>query len=164
MRAAARRLAALNSLDRAPALAVVSDAVWAVTIVDAAMVRYHPDAYERVLDAETSANRQLIEESVAGLRFVRNRIHDDAVPAQLLGPEGGESGAGSIGTRGWTWKSVPEPALARSGSRARAWETARYRAYQARLAGHPVGEVFERTVVFLVRTATEATVINDVGV
>jgi len=40
---------------------------------------------------------------------------------------------------------------------------ARYRAYQARLAGRTVGEVFQRAEAFLKRTATHATSAGDVG-
>lgn len=164
MRSAARRLTLLGRSDRMTALAAVSDAVWAVTIVDAAMVRYHPDVYERVLDAESPAGRLLIEQSMAGLRFVRNQIHDEAVLAEFVEPGSEEHAAGQMGAGGWTWKSVISPPLVRHRPRARAWETARYRAYQARLAGHPVGEVFERAEEFLVRTSAAATVTTDAGV
>jgi hypothetical protein len=55
MRGATRQLALVSGSDRAAAFAAISDAVWAVTIVDAAMVRYYHDVYDRVLAAETSA-------------------------------------------------------------------------------------------------------------
>jgi hypothetical protein len=162
MRAATQRLALLDRSDRTAALAAVSDAVWAVTIVDAAMVRYHPDAYEQVL--ATSADRRSIEESLAGLRFVRNQIHDDAMLAKFVEPDEPGRAAGSFGVRGWTWTSVARPPLPPRGSRANVWETARHRAYEAQLAGHPVGEVFTRAEAFLARTAAEATAITDIGV
>lgn len=164
MRGATRRLTSLGRSDRTSAIAAVSDAVWAVTIVDAAMLRYHPDVYERVLAAESSADRQLIEQSMAGLRFVRNQIRDDTALAEFVGPDSAEDAAGHAGARTWIWKSVTRPPLARHRPRARAWETARYRAYQARLAGHPVPEVFERAEAFLVRTSAAATAVTDIGV
>jgi len=164
VRDATRRLAFVDQSDRAAALAAVGDAVWAVTMVDAAMVRYHLDAYDRVLGDGTAAERRLIEESLAGLRFVRNQIHDDAVLAQFVEPSGSGGATGQAGVLGWTWKSVTSPPLARRRPRARAWEAARYRAYQARLAGHSLGDVFERAGAFLHRTAAEATVITDLGV
>jgi hypothetical protein len=46
---AARRLEQARGLDLPQALAVVSEAVWWVTLVDATVVRYCPDAYDRVL-------------------------------------------------------------------------------------------------------------------
>jgi len=56
----------------------------------------------------------------------------------------------------WTWNPVPEPPLGSLLPRARAWEMARYRAYQARLAGHTIGEIFERTTAFLEWVAARA--------
>jgi len=49
----------------------------------------------------------------------------------------------------WTWRSVPEPALPTLTERGREWELTRYRAYQAELAGHPVGETFTQATAFL---------------
>ena len=155
---ARRRLAISSGSDRTSAFAAVSEAVWAVTIVDAATVRYHPDAYDRVLADETPTDRRLIEENLAGLRFVRNWIPDDAAVADFIEP----GAAGEYGVMAWTWRSVAKPALTRRSPGTRAWEMARYRAYQARLAGHSVGEVFERAEAFLKRTAAHATT-GDVG-
>ena len=53
---------------------MVSDAVWWVTIVDATLVRHHPDAYDAVMTGQVPAQRALVEGTLAGLRFVRNRI------------------------------------------------------------------------------------------
>jgi hypothetical protein len=44
---------------------------------------------------------------------------------------------------------LPEPALITFTPRGRDWELTRYRAYQARLAGHPVGETFTQAAKFL---------------
>jgi hypothetical protein len=156
---AMRRLAMMSGSDRTSAFAGVSEAVWAVTIVDAAMVRYHPDAYDEVLADETPMDRQLLEENLAGLRFVRNWIPDEAAVADFVKPDA----SGDDGVMGWTWRSVARPALGRRSPRARAWETARYRAYEARLAGRSVGEVFERAEAFLKRTAAHAASRADVG-
>ena len=46
-------------------------------------------------------------------------------------------------------KPVPEPALASLSPRGQAWEMTRYRAYQAYLAGHAIGETFGRATEFL---------------
>lgn len=160
MRGAVRRLAVLGAADPATVLALINDAIWAVTIVDAAMVRYHPEVYERVLAAGPMADRQVIEESLAGLRFVRNQIHDEAMLAELVEPGRAQRGAGQAGLPDWTWKPPPGPAAER-GARAQAWATARQQGYQAQLAGHPVGEVFERAATFLDRIAAEVTVVSD---
>ena len=39
--------------DRANGFAVISEAVWWVTMVDATLMRYHPDIHGRVLQART---------------------------------------------------------------------------------------------------------------
>jgi hypothetical protein len=156
---ARRRLAASSGSDRTSAFTAVSEAVWAVTIVDAAMVRYHPDAYDGVLADEAPTDRRLIEESLAGLRFVRNSIPDEAAVEDFVEP--GDAGESCV--MGWTWRCVAGPALSERPPGARAWETARYRAYQTRLAGRPVGEVFERAADFLGRTAAQATSTGHVG-
>lgn len=158
---ATRRLALVDGSDRAAAFAVISDAVWAVTMVDAAMVRYHLDIYDRTLDGEGLAQRQLIEESLAGLRFVRNQLQDDVVPEALVGPAGSDGAGGQATVSDWIWKSVTEPQLPRRRPRASTWEVTRYSAYQSRLAGHRVGQVFERSEAFLHCTAAETTVITD---
>ena len=56
-------------------------------------------------------------------------------------------GAGRIAA--WTWRQLPEPALGSLTPRAREWEMTRYRAYQAQLAGQPVGETFSQATAFL---------------
>jgi hypothetical protein len=60
----------------------------------------------------------------------------------------------------WTWRSLPEPAVATLLPRGQEWELSRYQAYQDLLAGHSIGETFGRTVDFhdlVVRTAQAAT-------
>jgi hypothetical protein len=74
MRDATGRLLRVTARDRARLFAVVSEAVWWVTIVDATLVRYHPDTYDGLLTGRPPADRQMIEETLAGLRFVRNRM------------------------------------------------------------------------------------------
>jgi len=60
------------------------------------------------------------------------------------------------GTAAWTWRSVPEPALGSLTPGAQEWEMTRYRAYQAQLAGQPVGATFRHATAFL-RLAAEGT-------
>lgn len=159
----AGRLAEAGSWDRRQALAVIAEAVWRVTIVDATLVRYHPEAYDGVLAGLVPAERRLIEESLAGLRFVRNRIGRDGDIAQFVEPAALGRGAGEGGVAGWAWKPVPEPAPALP-RRARAWELTRYDGYRAALAGRAVGAVFGRAVAFLQRAAADAAVGTDAGV
>jgi hypothetical protein len=135
--------------DRLEALGVITEAVWWVTMVDATLVRYHPGPYNRALSATASAKRGEIEETFAGLRFVRNRMGYHADPADFVQPqEGGRSPDGDP-IADWRWRPLPEPALASLPQRGRDWEMTRYLAYQAQLAGHPVGETFRHAVAFL---------------
>ncbi len=154
MRDMAAGLSQVRASDRPRAFAAISETVWGVTIVDAAMVRDHLRVYDDVLAEQAPAQRRAIEETLAGLRFVRNQIGHGVDLAEFVEPGApGESGAPLTG---WTWKSVPRPALASLAPRAQAWETTRYQAYQTRLAGHTIGEIFERAVAFLNLTAAKA--------
>jgi hypothetical protein len=157
-----RQLASVDGPDRAVAFTAIHDAVWAVTIVDAALVRYHVSVYDRVLDGVAAVDRRVVEESLAGLRFLRNRVRDEAAFAQFVEPTAA-SDAGRAGVAGWRWRSVAAPPLSGRRARAREWEMARYRTYQTRLAGHSIGEVFELAEAFLRHTAEQANVITDIG-
>jgi hypothetical protein len=158
------RLTRVRAADRPRAFTVISEAVWWVTMVDATLVRHHPDAYDGVLAGQSPTERQLVEETLAGLRFVRNQIGDEADLAEFIEP--GESGHGAERGRitGWTWRSVPEPPLASLPPRGQAWETMRYRAFQAQLAGHTIGETFGRAAAFLKLAAANAPAITDASV
>jgi hypothetical protein len=167
MSQAIQALALVSARDRVAGCSVISDAVWAVTMVDAAMVRRHSSAYDEVLAGERSVDRRLIEETLAGLRFVRNQIPDHAAVAQLVVPTGdagtaGDESADDLGVTAWRWRAAPTP-VSRRGPRAQAWEMGRYHAYQACLVGRSVGEVFDRTEAFLLRTAEAAPLIADLG-
>ena len=158
------RLTRVRAADRPRAFTVISEAVWWVTMVDATLVRHHPDAYDGVLAGQSPAERQLVEETLAGLRFVRNQIGDEADLAEFI--ESGESGHGAERRRitGWTWRSVTEPPLASLPPRGQAWETMRYRSYQAQLAGHTIGETFGRAAEFLKLAAANAPAITGASV
>jgi hypothetical protein len=133
------------------AFAMISEAVWWVTIVDATLVRYHPDDYNAVLGGQ-AVERQRIEGTLAGLRFVRNRMGYYADPADFIQPRA--RAAGSI--TAWTWKPLPEPCLASLPPRGQEWEMARYRAYQEQLRGHTMGATFGRAAAFLRLAAAAA--------
>ncbi len=158
-----QRLSRIAAWDRPRAFAVIGGAVWWVTIVDATLVRHHLDAYDAVMAGQNPAQRQLIEGTLAGLRFVRNRIGDEADLAEFIEP--GDSGPDSAeeGITGWTWKPVPEPKLAPLSPRGRSWEIARYQAYQAQLAGHTIGETFARAAAFLQLAAADAPSLTDLS-
>jgi hypothetical protein len=157
------RLPRVRAWDRPRAFAVIGEAVWWITIVDATLVRHHPDAYDAVMAAQVPAERRLIEGTLAGLRFVRNRIGHEADLAEFIEPSAPGPGAGDGRVTAWTWKSVPEPALASLPPRGQAWEITRYRAYQAQLAGHTIGEIFGRATEFLKLAAANAPSITDVS-
>jgi hypothetical protein len=148
MKDMARRLPGISAGDRLRAMAVIGELVWQVTIVDATLVRYHPEVYDGVLARQSVAERRRIEGTLGGLRFVRNRLRDEAAQADFAGWPGGGSGRGGP-VADWAWQPVPEPALASLPPRGRAWEMARYHAYQDFLAGRAVGEAFGRAAAFL---------------
>ena len=151
MSEATARLSAVKVWNHAQAFAAIGEAVWWITMVDATLVRHHPDAYGTVLAANTPAGRQLIEQTLGGLRFVRNQIGRGAGLDEAI-----ETGTATKRITRWTWKPVAEPVLAWLPPRAQAWELTRYRAYQAQLAGHATGETFARAATFLTLTGTDA--------
>jgi hypothetical protein len=118
------------------------------------MVRYHPDAYDQVLAA--SRDRQVIEQTLGGLRFVRNHMgHDvDHVAFVRASPRRRNSARDQPAT--WTWRRLPCPALGTRPPRAQEWELDRYQAYQLQLADRPVAEAFGRARDFLAQAATAA--------
>lgn len=149
------RLAALSGADRGRAVAVVSEAVWQVTIVDATLIRYYPDVYDIVLARRPPSQRKLIEGTMAGLRFVRNRMRSEAerdafICASAAVEQAGEGPGGPC-----TWQPVPEPRLDVPRGARRTWELTRYQAYQEFLAGHSVAATFGRAAEFLRLAAAE---------
>jgi hypothetical protein len=157
------RLLRARAWDRARAFAVITEAVWWVTIVDATLVRYHPATYDGILAGQPPAERQLTEGTLAGLRFVRNWMGQHLDPADFIQP--GEGRPGPLGgpITAWTWKSLPEPALECLPPRGQEWELTRYWAYEARLAGSTIGEPFGRAAAFLELAAAKAALGTDVS-
>jgi hypothetical protein len=144
---AVARLPRVAGLDRPRAFAVISEAVWWVTIVDANLVRYHPDVYDSELESRPEAERLLIEETLAGLRFVRNQVGNDIDQAHFI--QLGTVAADGGRARDWTWTPLPEPSCESLTPRGLAWEKDRYRAYEARLAGRAVVSTFSCAGPFL---------------
>ncbi len=143
---------------------LISEAVWWVTIVDATLVRHHPARYDSVMAGQAPAQRKQVEATLAGLRFVRNKIGGGADLGEFAEPgtSGPHPGEGTV--TGWTWRPVPESVLGSLPPRGRAWETTRYRGYQAQLAGHTIGETIGRAVAFLELAAANAQAVTDAGV
>jgi len=157
MREATARLLRMRAWDRARAFTVVSEAVWWVTIVDATLVRYHPEVYDKVLARMPPAERRTIEGTLAGLRYVRNQMSQDLGRADLVHPEEpGQAGAGLSKLVSWRWAAAPAPAIGLLSIRSQEWESQRHRSYQEFLAGHPIGEAFEATAAFLRTAAAHA--------
>jgi hypothetical protein len=164
MRDAIERLARDQVLDHAQGFAVISEAVWCVTIVDAALVRYHRRSYKSAMKSQASARRRAIEGTFAGLRFVRNQMGYHLDPADFIQPEESHPGADHCGVMAWRWRPVPEPDLGSLPPRGQAWEMTRYRAYQAQLAGHTIGETFGRAAEFLNLAAANTPAITDTSI
>jgi hypothetical protein len=157
MREATDRLRRVSAGSGSQAYAVISEAVWWVTIVDGTLMRYRPDACDRALAGVPTAERRRIEGTFSGLRFVRNWMGYHADHADFIQPQRPRLGSETGRITAWTWKSLPEPTLAWLPPRSRSWEMTRYRAYQAEVAGRTVGDVFAAAAGFL-RLATAAAV------
>jgi hypothetical protein len=149
MRDATERVLRRRTSGGPQAFALISEAVWWVTIVDATLVRYHHDTYNAVLAAQAAPERVMIEGTLAGLRFVRNRMGYYADPADFIQPRQSRSAGSAAPITAWTWRSLPEPALASLPPRGQEWEMARYRAYQTQLRGRTMRETFGRAAGFL---------------
>jgi hypothetical protein len=149
MRDTTERLGKARARDQAQAFAVIGEAVWWVTIVDATLVRYYPDEYDAALAALPAPRRRATETTLGGLRFVRNRMGYYADHADFIKPHGDVQGGCDAPITEWTWRSLPVPAVATLPPRGQEWELRRYRAYQDLLAGRRIGETFDRTSVFL---------------
>jgi endogenous inhibitor of DNA gyrase (YacG/DUF329 family) len=164
MRDTTERLGKVRASDRPQAFAVIGEAVWWVTIVDATLVRYYPDAYDTTLGGLSGAERVLIEDTFTGLRFVRNRMGYYADQADFIQPRCSDDGVHDAPITDWTWKALPEPTMESLPPRGQEWEMSRYLAYQERLAGRTIGETFDRAAAFLVlasRTARQASGEDD---
>ena len=153
MRDTTGRLGRVRPMDCPQAFAVIGEAVWWVTIVDATMVRYHPQVYETALAGLAADERERTEGTFGGLRYVRNRMGYYADHADFIEPETAPDGGRDAPITEWTWRSVRKPALGSLAPRSREWEMERYHAYQAWLAGQTMGETFGRAAGFLTLAA-----------
>ena len=112
----AGRLLSARGWDRPHAFAAITEAVWWVTMVDATLVRYHPEIYGEVLASYDSPERKIIEDTFAGLRYVRSssmrrsprRLHRGPpsvdrphLPAVMISTFGTVTSCGSVTTCGF---------------------------------------------------------------
>jgi hypothetical protein len=162
MRDVTERLPRVKVLEPARAFAVIGEAVWWATIVDATLVRHHPEDYDGVLAGHAPPERLLIEETMAGLRFVRNQMGYETDHVDFICQQAHRSGRPDGRVTAWTWKSMPAPQVSSLPPRGAAWELTRHRAYEARLANHTIGETFRRSTAFLTLAAAKATSAADV--
>jgi hypothetical protein len=155
MREVTGRLGRVRPLDCEQAFGVIGEAVWWVTIVDATMIRYHPQVYEAGLASLPAPVRQRTEGAFGGLRFVRNRMGYHADHADFIQPGAGSrtGEAENPLVTTWLWKPLPKPSLDSLRPRSRGWEMSRYRAYQRWLAGQAIGRIFDRAAEFLTLAA-----------
>jgi hypothetical protein len=142
------RLRKAEAMNLPEALAVISEAIWWVTLVDATMVRYHHDAYDHALADLDDGERNITEGTFTGLRFARNCMGHYLDPADFIQPQQDSLG-GDAPVASWTWRQVPAPVSAALTKRTRAWETSRHLHYLLYLADRPVGETIDRAAAFL---------------
>jgi hypothetical protein len=155
MRDVTARLPWCDADDRPRAFAVIGEAVWWVTIVDATMIRHHLEVYDDLLASHSLTERRLIEGTLGGLRFVRNRMGVDVNRVDFVAAVESRHSANNRITE-WAWQPVPEPAFTARSPQGREWEKSRYQAYQDHLAGRTVGEVFGGAAAFLNLAAAKA--------
>jgi len=144
----AERLCKGESMGLPQAIALISEAVWWVTLVDATMVRYHHDAYGHALACMNPSERRRTEGTFTGLRFVRNSMGYYVDPADFIQPQQDSLGRDAV-VSAWTWRPVIAPSAAALPQRTRSWEAGRYQHYRVYLADRPVGETINRSAGFL---------------
>jgi hypothetical protein len=137
----------------ATAATAVSDATWWVTLVDATLVRYQPCEYDATLESLPPAEREEIEQTLAGLRYVRNQMGLHIDPVDFLQAAQATQGARAPGAPAWTWSPLPAPVTRDLTPRGQEWEYSRHQAYQRWLAGRPVTRAFTLAAGFLRQAA-----------
>ncbi len=100
---ALRRLTRARAADIPQAVAAATEAVWWVTVVDAAMIRHHPAEYGRALATLDPAARRAVERSFAGFRFIRSQLGYSADPGDFIQ----RHPVGRAPALTWTWRHLP---------------------------------------------------------
>ena len=142
------RLCKAEAMNLPEALALISEAVWWVTLVDATMVRYHHDAYDDALANLDDGERNITEGTFTGLRFARNCMGHYLDPADFIQPQQDSLG-GDAPVASWTWRQVPSPVSAGCRSPPGPGKPAATCITVLYLADRPVGETIDRAAGFL---------------
>jgi hypothetical protein len=142
------RLYKATGTDLPEALAIVTEAVWWVTLVEASIQRSSQAAYNHTLLSLGSADRRATEGTFIGLRFIRNWLGAHADPANFIQPEHDDDGS-EAPVAAWTWTLLPTPELGTVSPRDRHADAVRYRDYCTYLARKPIGETMTSAVTFL---------------
>jgi hypothetical protein len=150
MSGALRRFTAAGAGDIPQAVAAAAEAVWWITVVNAAVNRHHPAAYSQALAALDPAPRRAVERSLAGLRFIRSQLSTCADPADFIQPP---PSPGARPATAWTWNEVSPP----HPQRGKARDVSPYREYRAQLAGRPVAAALGQASGFLAQVHATAT-------
>ena len=143
----------------ATAATAVSDATWWVTLVDATLVRYQPCEYDATLESLPPAEREEIEQTLAGLRSLGGLEEVDGVDVQahlvadVAQAAQATQGARAPGGPTWTWSPLPAPVTRDLTPRGQEWEYSRHQAYQRWLADRPVTRAFTLAAGFLRQAA-----------
>ena len=147
------RLGKAEAMNLPEALAVISETVWWVTVVDGTLTRYHHDIYDHAMNELGPAERKLIEGILAGLRFARTCMGYYVDPADFIQPQQDTLG-GDAPVASWMWREVPAPVSTALPQRSKTWETGRYLHYRGYLADRPVGETISRATASLTQLAS----------
>jgi hypothetical protein len=113
---AGKRLCRAGATDMPEALAVISEAVWWVTLVDATMIRSRPAAYDYALACLDPAERRTTEGTLTGLKFVRSWMGCHADPADFIQPEQDSAGGDALPAAWSEPGHIMELAVSPSGS------------------------------------------------
>jgi hypothetical protein len=148
MNDATGRLRKAAGRDLPEALALVSESVWWINLVEATVMRTSQAAYDQAMANLGPAERRATEGTFAGLRFVRNWLGYHADPADFIRPGQDEDG-GEAPVTAWTWTFLPAPELGAMSPRNRQADAVRYRQYCKYLARKPISETITCAVAFL---------------
>jgi len=138
------RLSQVTAWDRPRAFAVIGEAVWWVTIVDATLARHHLDAYDGVMAGQAPPSAGGPSKPWPGSGSCATGSATKPTLPSSSNPLIPAPDSDDRHIQGWTWKQVSEPKLTSPVLRGQAWEMTRYQAYQAQLAGHAIEETFAR--------------------
>src|SRR5437899_9227257 len=125
MRDAIDRINKVAASEPQRAFAAIGEAVWWITIVNDTRRKRNGPSYALALNSCTPP----IEDPLAGLKSVRNRIGHEVDLVDFIDPVASRPDPGDGRVTAWAWKSTPPPT--RKGKR----ELDSHRSYEAALAG-----------------------------